>query len=150
MVPLAGVEDGLNLWLDETVNIHQLNEYLMKLHHGMSLLKEAEANPRHRLYTLQDRYIEHKMVEQAAIIAQEKANKFIEEHEKRMHLHQRAIEFALTPVQIRKWINEVTDIKVVNTGGETGLASSKTSDIVNMKILEPIYIERLYHTALGD
>ena len=127
---LAGVEDGLNLWLDETVNIHQLNDYLTKLHHGMSILKEAEANPRHRLYSLQDRYVEHKMVEQAVLIAQEKAFKFIEEYEKRMHLHQRATEFALTPVQIRKWTTEVADIKVVNTGGETGLASSKTSNIV--------------------
>ena len=127
---LAGVEDGLNLWLDESVNIHQLNDYLTKLHHGMSILKEAEANPRHRLYSLQDRYVEHKMVEQAVLIAQEKVSKFIEEHEKRIHLHQRALEFALTPVQLRKWTTEVSEIKVVNTGGETGLASSKTSNIV--------------------
>ena len=127
---LAGVEDGLNLWLDETINIHQLNDYLTKLHHGMSLLKEAEANPLHRLYSLQDRYIEHKMVEQAVRIAQEKATKFIEEHEKRIHLHQRALEFALTPLQLRKWTTEVSEIKVVNNGGESGLASSKTSNIV--------------------
>ena len=119
---LAGVEDGLNLWLDETVNSHQLNEYLTKLHHGMSILKEAEANPRHRLYSLQDRYVEHKMVEQAVMIAQEKAARFIEEHEKRIHLHQRALEFALTPLQLRKWTSEVSEIKVVNNGGESGLS----------------------------
>ena len=127
---LASVEDGLNLWLDVTLNIHQLNDYLTKLHHGMSILKEAEANPGHRLYTLQDRYIEHKMVEQAVAIAQEKVAKFIEENEKWNHLHQRALDLTLTPAQIGKWTTEVAETKVVNVGGESGLASSKTSGIV--------------------
>ena len=127
---LAGVEDGLNLWLDVTTNIQQLNDYLTKLHHGMSILKEAEANPGHRLYSLQDRYIEHKMVEQAVLIAQEKSLKFIEENEKRRHLHQRALDIALTPTQLGKWTTDVGETKVVNAGGENRLASTKTSNIV--------------------
>lgn len=127
---LAGVEDGLNLWLDVTHNIQQLNDYLTKLHHGMSILKEAEANPGHRLYSLQDRYVEHKMVEQAVMVAQEKAAKFIEECEKCIHLHQRALDSALTPAQLGKWTTDVADTKVVNSGGESGIASSKTSTIV--------------------
>ena len=127
---LAVVEDGLNLWIDETISIQQLNDYLTKLHHGMSILKEAEANPGHRLYSLQDRYVEYKMVEQAVNVANEKAIKFIEENERWKHLHQRALDVALTPAQIGKWTVEVAETKVVNSGGESRLASTKTSNIV--------------------
>ena len=50
---LSLVEDNFNLWLEVFAGIQNYNEYLTKLHLGMSALKEAEANPSHRLYTLQ-------------------------------------------------------------------------------------------------
>lgn len=57
----------------------------------MSILKEAEANPAHRLYALQDRFIEHRLIENAVQVAQAKVVSFIEENEKWANLYQRAM-----------------------------------------------------------
>ena len=62
---LCAVEDNFNVWLDVHAGILNCNEFLTKLHLGMSALKEAEANPSHRLYMLQNRFVEHNMVEAA-------------------------------------------------------------------------------------
>ena len=109
----CSVEDNFNFWIELSHNSQQLNEYMSKLHLGMSSLKEAEANPSHRLYMLQNRFVEHNMVEAAVKVAQTKIAAFIEENEKWTHLHQRA-ESCLTPDQIAKWTSEVSDIRVLS------------------------------------
>ena len=50
---LCAVEDNFNVWLEVHAGIQNCNEFLTKLHLGMSALKEAETNPSHRLYMLQ-------------------------------------------------------------------------------------------------
>jgi len=91
VVAVTSVEEALTAWLDQNVNIQQLGGNLARLHTGMSLLKEAEANPSHRLYALQDRYFEHTLTEAAVRSSQAKVAAFIEQHERWLHLHQRAI-----------------------------------------------------------
>ena len=91
VVAVTSVEEALTAWLDQNVNIQQLSGNLARLHTGMSLLKEAEANPSHRLYALQDRYFEHTLTEAAVRSSQAKVAAFIEQHERWLHLHQRAI-----------------------------------------------------------
>lgn len=101
VVAVTSVEEALTAWLDQNVNIQQLGGNLARLHTGMSLLKEAEANPSHRLYALQDRYFEHTLTEAAVRSSQAKVAAFIEQHERWLHLHQRAIA-SLSSNQVRQ------------------------------------------------
>jgi hypothetical protein len=91
VVAMTAVEEALTAWLDQNVNLQQLTGSLARLHSGMSLLKEAESNPSHRLYALQDRYFEHTLTEAAVRSSQAKVAEFVEQHERWLHLHQRAI-----------------------------------------------------------
>ena len=117
---LSLVEDNFNLWLEVFAGIQNYNEYLTKLHLGMSALKEAEANPSHRLYTLQNRFVEHNMVEASVKVAQAKITAFVEDNEKLIHLHQRA-ETCLTPDQIHKWTSEVATVKTGSMDNASGV-----------------------------
>jgi hypothetical protein len=87
---MTAVEEALTAWLDQNSNLQQLTGTLSRLHIAMALLKEAEANPGHRLYALQDRYFEHTLTEDAVRSSQHKVSAFIENHERWLHLHQRA------------------------------------------------------------
>ncbi len=49
-VPNAQVEEGLNGWLELEATAGRRTERLAGLHRCMSLLKEAEVNPSHRLH----------------------------------------------------------------------------------------------------
>ena len=91
VVAMTSVEEAVTSWLDQNVNLQQLIATLARLHSAMSLLKEAEANPSHRLYALQDRYVEHTLTEAAVVSSQAKVAEFVEQHERWLHLHQRAI-----------------------------------------------------------
>jgi len=88
---MTAVEEALTAWLDQNSNLQQLTGNLSRFHSGMALLKEAEANPSHRLFALQDRYFEHTLTEAAARSSQAKVAAFIEDHERWLHLHQRAV-----------------------------------------------------------
>lgn len=88
---MTGVEEALTAWLDQNANLQQLTGNLSRFHSGMALLKEAEANSSHRLFALQDRYFEHTLTEAAVRSSQAKAAAFIEDHERWLHLHQRAV-----------------------------------------------------------
>ena len=104
VVSMTAVEEALTAWLDQNVNLQQLTGSLARLHSGMSLLKEAESNPSHRLYALQDRYFEHTLTEAAVRSSQAKVASFVEQHERWLHLHQRAIA-SLSSNQVRNWIS---------------------------------------------
>ena len=88
---MTGVEEALTAWLDQNANLQQLTGNLSRFHSGMALLKEAEANSSHPLFALQDRYFEHTLTEAAVKSSQAKATAFIEDHERWLHLHQRAV-----------------------------------------------------------
>jgi hypothetical protein len=49
-VPDAQVEEGLSGWLELEATAGRRTERLAGLHRSMSLLKEAEVNPSHRLH----------------------------------------------------------------------------------------------------
>ena len=51
--------------------------------------QEAEANPSHKLYALQDRFVEHLAVETAVEASKFKIAAFVEEHEKISNVFQR-------------------------------------------------------------
>ena len=103
MEHLATLEDKINAWADQRAAADVLTDQLAKMHHSMTFLKEAEANPtNHRLYSLHDRYVEHNMIESAAEAARDSLNKFIAENEKWANLHQRAVAMLL-PANIAKW-----------------------------------------------
>ncbi len=104
---VAKMEDGLLGWLDIHAGTESLTEFLSQMHHSMSVLKEAEANPNHRLYTLHSRYVEHSLMETAVQVSQTRIDSFVEETERWAHLHQRAVS-AVTGQQLTAWTAEVT------------------------------------------
>jgi len=61
---MTAVEEALTAWLDQNSNL---------------------------LFALQDRYFEHTLTEAAARSSQAKVAAFIEDHERWLHLHQRAV-----------------------------------------------------------
>ena len=103
---LGALEDRITAWVDQKAAADGLTDQLAKMHLSMAFLKEAEANPTHRLYSLHDRYVEHNMIENAVKAARENLNKFIQENEKWSNLHQRAITMLL-PANIAKWQAEI-------------------------------------------
>ena len=53
---LVQVEDRLGVWLDGVTGLGRRGEEVTAMHRAMSMLKEAEVNPGHRLHTLLDIY----------------------------------------------------------------------------------------------
>ena len=101
------IEDLLSCWLDESSNLHIQRESLSKLHKAISILKEAEVNPSHKLYALQDRFVEHRAVETAVEASKIKIAAFIEEHEKLANVFQRVMNNISSGGQLTKWSNEL-------------------------------------------
>lgn len=93
VVAMTAVEEALTAWTEQTASLHQLDASLTRLHRGMTLLKEAETNPSHRLFALQDRYFEQTLTDAAVRSSQSKVAAFIEDHERCLHFHQRAIAY---------------------------------------------------------
>ncbi len=110
---LGKLEDNLLSWLDVHEGTESLNDFLSQMHHHMSILKEAEANPNHRLYTLHSRYIEHNLMETAVKVAMSHIDRFKEEHERWSHQHQRTVA-AVTGPQLSAWTTEVAGIPTSN------------------------------------
>jgi PI-3-kinase-related kinase SMG-1 len=108
---LSGMEDRLVAYAEQKIVIGGIIKQLSKMHHSMAILKEAEANPSHRLYSLHDRFVEHNMIENAVKAAKEKVASFVEENEKWGNLHQRAL-ITVSPVHLSKW---TADLAAVNT-----------------------------------
>ena len=104
---LGTLDDRLAAWTEQKATVDGLTERLSRMHHSMAILKEAEANPGHRLYSLHDRYVEHNMIETAVKTAKEKVARFVEENEARINLYQRAAA-NVAPANLAKWHSELT------------------------------------------
>ena len=50
------------MWLDMASGVTRRSDDLTSMHQAMSMLKEAEANPTHRLHTILDVYRRHKVI----------------------------------------------------------------------------------------
>ena len=135
----TGLEDGFNYWQEIYLNMQNSNETLSRLHLAMSSLKEAESNPGHRLYMLQNRFVEHNMVEAAVKVAQAKVAAFVQDHEKWVHLHQRA-EACLTPEQMSRWTNDVADIPATTTCDASGVVQEFLDNAGQSSLLEQIQL----------
>ena len=72
-----------------------------------SEFQEAEVNPSHKLYALQDRFVEHRAVETAVEASKIKIAAFIEEHEKMANVFQRVMNNISSGGQLTKWSNEL-------------------------------------------
>lgn len=88
---LTNLDYQLTLWADLQNTLDGFNENKTQLHHAVALLKEAESNPDHRLFSLHDKYIEHSLMETAIKGAKSKVELFMDENEHWITLHQRAL-----------------------------------------------------------
>lgn len=91
------------------------------------MVKEAEANPNHRLYTLHGNYLEHLLVEKALEAVQGKMTAFVEENDKWANLHQRATAL-LASGQLAKWLEAVSE---ASSSASASLASCSSADLVS-------------------
>jgi len=121
------MEDLLTCWLDESSNLQIHRDSLSKLHKAISILKEAEANPSHKLYALQDRFVEHLAVETAVEASKFKIAAFVEEHEKISNVFQRVMSNISSGGQLTKWSNELATGTTVNL---TKLTSDAIADFL--------------------
>ena len=76
------------------------------MHRAMSMLKEAEVNPSHRLHTLLEIYQTQKTIENGVIGAKQQVLIFTQECDKMTVLHQRALASISGP-QLAKWGQEI-------------------------------------------
>eukprot|EP00094_Tigriopus_californicus_P005418 TCALIF_05224-PA protein Name:"Similar to Smg1 Serine/threonine-protein kinase SMG1 (Mus musculus)" AED:0.14 eAED:0.15 QI:0/0.66/0.5/1/0/0/4/861/3250 len=88
---LSNLDYQLTLWADLQNTLDGFTENKTQLHHAVALLKEAESNPDHRLFSLHDKYIEHSLMETALKGAKTKVELFMDENEHWITLHQRAL-----------------------------------------------------------
>ena len=116
------------------------------MHHSMTFLKEAEANPTsHRLYSLHDRYVEHNMIESAAEAARDALNKFVGENEKWANLHQRAVALLL-PANIAKW---QADIAAAATSPASGIVKGFLENAGQSQLLEQFQVKNQSVLSVG-
>ncbi len=108
--------------MDAMSGTDSLNETLSQLHHSMSVLKEAEANPNHRLYSLHTRFIEYNLMENAVKTQLGRVASFLEEHEHWAHVHQRTLSllFSQSQRQLTKWLGDAAGVST-NTGATSAL-----------------------------
>ena len=84
------------------------------MHRAMSMLKEAEVNPGHRLHTLLEIYQAQKSIEDGMVTARQQVVIFTQECDKMIVLHQRALASISGP-QLAKWIQETSSMmEIVN------------------------------------
>jgi len=103
---LFQVEESIGVWLELAAGLAKRGEDLTAMHRAMSMLKEAEVNPGHRLHTLLDIYQRHKAIEGGAVAAKQQVLIFTAECDKMVALHQRALSSISGP-QLAKWGQEV-------------------------------------------
>ena len=103
------VEENLGVWLEGASGIAKRGEELTAMHRAMSMLKEAEVNPGHRLHTLLDLYQTQKNIENGMVTAKQQVVIFTQECEKMAVLHQRALASVSGP-QLAKWGQEAASL----------------------------------------
>ena len=108
LTDLTTLEDKLETWMDLRSGVDVLNDHLAKMHQSMSILKEAESNPNHRLYTLHERYVEHNLMENAVSMSKSKIKAFIDENNKWVNHYQRS-KGNLVENQLSKWNFEIQE-----------------------------------------
>lgn len=116
---LTSLEDKLGSWMDIRSGVDGLNDKLAKMHQSMSILKEAESNPNHRLYNLYERYVEHSLAENAVAVSKANLKSFIDENEKWINLFQRAMA-NLVENQLSQWSFEIQE-----SGSHSGCMSGE-------------------------
>jgi len=94
----------------------------MIMHHAMAVLKEAQANPAHRLFGLFDRYVEHNLTENAVQMARAKLAQFDEENERWINLHHRALN-NISQNQLIVLASNISEV-VTNASLSSGLVSA--------------------------
>ena len=102
---LVQVEDRLGVWLDGVTGLGRRGEEVTAMHRAMSMLKEAEVNPGHRLHTLLDIYQREKTLAAAVSAARQQVVAFTGECDKMIVLHQRA-RASISGPQLAKWGGE--------------------------------------------
>ena len=103
---LIQVEDSLGVWLELAGGLAARAEDLASLHRSMSMLKEAEVHPGHRLHSLLATYRAHKEVEGRAAAARQQVGLFSGECDRMAAQHGRAIASVSGP-QLGKWLVEL-------------------------------------------
>ena len=103
---LLQVEESLGVWLELAGGLAARGEELSTLHRSMSMLKEAEVHPGHRLHSLLDTYRRHKEVEDRGEVARQQIALFGAECDKMVSQHSRALGAVQGP-QLSKWGAEV-------------------------------------------
>ena len=106
---LLQVEENLGVWLEGTTGISKRGEDLTAMHRAMSMLKEAEVSPGHKLHTLLEMYQAHKSIETGMAGAKQQVVIFTQECEKMSVLHQRALASVSGP-QLAKWGGECSGL----------------------------------------
>ncbi len=103
------MEEGLTGWLELEATASRRTERLAALHRSMSLLKEAEVNPNHRLHGLLEAYRRHKVVEAQAEKARQRVESFVAECDRMGTLQSRAMA-AVSGHQLVKWEQESANL----------------------------------------
>ena len=103
------MEDGLSGWLELEAAGGRRKERLAALHRSMSMLKEAEVNPHHRLHGLLETYRRSKAVAAQAEAAKQRLEAFIAECDRMGTLQSRAMA-AISGHQLAKWEQEAAGL----------------------------------------
>lgn len=120
MAAFLQVEEHLGVWLEGSGGIAKRGEELTAMHRAMSMLKEAEVNPGHRLHTLMEIYQAQKSIENRMVESRQRVIIFTQECDKMTALHQRALASISGP-QLAKWIQENSSLveRVNNSSSAT-------------------------------
>ena len=74
--PYFKLRKVLGVWLELASGLSKRGDDLIAMHRAMSMLKEAEVNPSHRLHTLLDTYQRHKEIEGGVTAAKQQVLMF--------------------------------------------------------------------------
>ena len=134
---LMGLEDSLSTMLEQMGSLLNFKESLSKLHKSIAILKEAESHSNHKLYSLQDRYAEHRAVEVAVEAARAKIASFIEDYEKLASLVQRVTN-SINGGQLTKWTSELSSLSSVSSSPSSQTVASFLRSAGQTQLLEQL------------
>ncbi|CAB4053936.1 SMG1 [Lepeophtheirus salmonis] len=101
---LSKMENSLDQWLETDGNQKTLNQDLSDMHVCMSLLKDAESNPRHKLFFSKSNYKEFRDSKQFEALVVEKIENMLADIENQYNLIKRTYS-VMCPSQLEKWNN---------------------------------------------
>jgi hypothetical protein len=124
---------------------------LAGLHQSMSMLKEAEVNPNHRLYTLLEAYRRTKALAAQAEAAKQRLEAFVAECDRMGTLQARAVA-AISGHQLAKWEQETASLLEKSLGRSSNIAKREITNALSIygNIAEPHYSNlSLYPLSTG-